>query len=83
MDVLLLFIVPVSIVILYQITAFSLYKLQTHFTLKGFYPNKSMQSIRYLPINEIIESVKLLYTHGIIHKIFINDEYISFEDRGC
>jgi hypothetical protein len=35
-----------------------------------------------LPIKDIIEALKLLYLNGKVHKLFINDEYISFEDRG-
>ena len=82
MDVLQLFLVPASIIIVYHIISFYLYKHKTHFILKGFYPYKLLPSTNLLPINDLIESLKLLYLNGKVHKLFINDEYVSFEDRG-
>ena len=82
MDVLRSFIVPVSMVIMYHIISFYLYKHKTNFILRGFYPSKLLSSTNLLPIKDIIESLKLLYLNGKVHKLFVNDEYICFEDRG-
>jgi len=82
MDVLRLFLVPVALIIVYHIISFYLYKHKTHFILRGFYPSKLLPSTNLLPTKDLIESLKLLYLNGKVHKLFVNDEYVSFEDRG-
>lgn len=62
---------------------YMIYKLRKLHLYQGFYPHKLISGNELLSGPEILQEIKQLYLHGIIQNLYLGEDYISFEDKGC
>ncbi|MCK9583708.1 MAG: hypothetical protein M0R69_02205 [Candidatus Cloacimonetes bacterium] len=60
-----------------------IYKLRKLHLYQGFYPHKLISGSELLSGAELLHEIKQLYLQGIIQNLYLGEDYISFEDKGC
>lgn len=62
---------------------YMIYKLRKLHLYQGFYPHKLISGSELLSDAELLHEIKQLYLQGIIQNLYLGEDYISFEDKGC
>ena len=75
-------IIPISIVVLYRALVYTINPYRSLQLYKTFYPFHKLELKEYFTKEEIIEQIRLLFRSGQVKNLYINSQYISFEDAG-